>query len=197
MAEFRPFDQDTHPEYNAQPGIVITPGTRYANEMMKFEQFPGKYGNNPGNPYVKREYPKMLYRARRLNGGGAPVSIAAQPNPNQFASTDEATRMAELVRVFNEENTLTVENESQRQRAMENGWRESPGEAVEAFHAKEKAISNSAAERNYDDRNLGELAKREADAASKAAAAEGKHLPEVPEQPRAKRKYTRRAKPEA
>ena len=63
-------NEQTDPRYNREPGIVLIPGSNYVNEVAKFEQQPTKYtvGTVPGNPYVFRPFPKMLFRAELYNG---------------------------------------------------------------------------------------------------------------------------------
>lgn len=71
MSESRPFNIETHPDYNREPGVLIVPGSNFVKEVSKFEQFHTRYTagtNGPGNPYVYRPFPKMVYRAQRWNG---------------------------------------------------------------------------------------------------------------------------------
>ncbi|MEK9725817.1 MAG: hypothetical protein VW405_20360 [Rhodospirillaceae bacterium] len=184
MSEFKPFNIETHPEYNREPGIVIVPGSNYAKEMEKFEQFPSKYGTNPGNPYVYRPFPKMLYRAQLYQGVMA--CMAAPPDSGEFkGSPDEYQRACEAAQRFTDKCQRIVHSEAEMARAMEDGWRRTPAEAVAYLEGREKDRATATAERNYADRNMSEPAKREAAAA--VAAVGGEHLPELPEQPKRRR----------
>lgn len=189
---YKPTNQERDPRYNMEPGIAIVQGSPYALEMQKFEQFPSKYGGTPGNPYVYREFPRMLYRAQLYNG--ALTCMAAPPNPLEFADPREYERKDELARKFSESCTRVVNTEAEMQRAFEDNWRKTPAEAVAALEGREKSRADAAAHRNYEDRSMSDKAKAEIKAEAEARG--GEHIAEMPVQ-RAKRKYTRRAKPAA
>jgi len=93
------FDQESASAWNREPGIVVVPGSNYAREMAKWEQFPSKYGQ-PGNPYVYRPFPKMVYRAELWQG--KPVCMAAVADPSSFPNINEFNRMEDLARKFTE-----------------------------------------------------------------------------------------------
>jgi len=188
--EFKPVNQEKDSRFNAEPGIVVIPGSNYANEMQKFEQFPSKYGGSPGNPYRYKPFPKMLYRAENYKGKAC--CMAAPPDPHDFADPREYERADEGARRYSEKCQKIVGNEQEMSRAMEDGWRESPDAAVTYLLGKDKAKSTDTAHRNYEDRGMSDAAKAEAKRATEEA---GEHLPAIPEAPRVKRKYTRRAKP--
>lgn len=189
-ALYTPKNQEIDRLYNREPGIAIIPGSNYAREMEKFEQFPSKYGQSPGNPYRYKPFPKMLYRAEHYQG--AVRCMAPPPDAGEYTNMREYERHLESARRFTERCQMTVRNEAEMQKAMENGWRESPDEAVAYLRGRDDARGQAAAERNYADRGMSELAKAEK---SKIEREAGMHLEEIPEQPKAKRKYTRRAKP--
>lgn len=190
MADFRPTNPETDDQDNREPGIVKVPGSNLAKEMQKFEQFPTEWGA-PKNPYVYRPFPKMLYRAQLWNGKA--FCMAPDPNRLDFKNSDEYRRKLELARKFTEECQRIVKNEAEMHKAMESGWRESPQEAVEYLEARERGISDMAAHRNYEDRNMSEAAKREIAAASEEVG--GEHLAEIPAKPvRRRRKVTPRKK---
>jgi hypothetical protein len=175
------FDIETAPDYNREPGIVVVPGSNYAKEMAKHEQFPSKYGETPGNPYVYRPFPKMVYKAELWQG--KPVCMAAV-DANAYINPSEQLRAEEAARAFSERCQRTVNDQMEYQRAMEAGFRESPTEAVEYLEAKQRAIADAAAERNYADRNMGDKARAEAAAEVKRAFNEdGQHAAEVPAKP--------------
>lgn len=176
-------DQETRTDWNREPGIIVVPGSNYANEMQKFEQFPSKYGPNPGNPYHYRPFPKMVYRAEEWRGQIR--CMAAEPDPNEFTNPNEYNRAFEAARRFTERCQLVVRDEREYQRAAENGYRESPQEAVEYLQNRVAEQSRAAAERNYADRNMSEPAKAEAKAAVLEHFDEtGHQAAEIPEKPK-------------
>ena len=186
------FNEETDPTWNREAGIVIIPGSNLQKENEKWEQFPGKWGSNPGNPYRYQPFPKMLYRADKFQG--VVVCMAAPPDPMEYANPGEYTRKEEQARRFNESCQKVVKNEAEMATAMESGWRETPAEAVEYVKAKDAAYMERAANRAYTDRNLSE--KAQAEVAKAIEAADGDPLAEVPEQPKKKRGRPRK-NPEA
>lgn len=174
--EFRPFNQETDPNYNREPGVAVIPGSNYAREMERFEQFPSKWGSSPGNPYEKREFPKMLYRAELFNGKIA--CMAAPPQSQDFVDPREMERAEEKARRFTEQCQLTVNDEEEMQRAMESGWRHSAKDACTYLEAREDEKGQVTVHREYEDRNMGEGAKREI--AEERDARGGAHIPEMP-----------------
>lgn len=195
MADER-FNPETASDWNREPGIVVVPGSNYANEMQRFEQFPSRYGSSPGNPYTYRPYPKMLYKADLWQG--KPLCLAAAPDPNTFPNPNDFNRVEELARRFNEKCQRTVGDERELQKALEMGYRESPEEAVEWLQARMRSEANAAAERNYADRNMSDAAKAEAaEAVRQTFTEEGRHLPSVPEAPIKRRPGRPRKNPAA
>lgn len=177
------FDTGPAIEFNRKPGIAVVQGEPYAEEMRKFEQFPSVYGPIPGNPYVKREFPKMLYRAQDWNGKVA--CMAAPPNPVDYADPREYERQAEKAMQFTKACQRIVQDEDELQRAFEDNWRYSPEEACEVGEARQRDVANEAAARNYEDRNMSPAALAEKRQAIQEA---GVHVPEgKPEAPRKRR----------
>lgn len=164
--------------------ILYNPNSEFAKEMAKWEQFPSEWtagGLKPGNPYVFRAYPKMLYCARRTPSGQWAVALGP-PSRFGFHDENEWDRACQEAQRFTESCQKTVANEAEHKKALESGegWRDDPKAAMEFREALEKAVGDAAAERNWRDRNMGEKAKAE------SAAAEAEHfghLPEIPEQP--------------
>ncbi len=182
---FRPWNQEKAPEYNREPGIAVIPGSNYQKEMAKFEQFHSKYtgAEGPGNPYVYRPFPKMVYRADKYEG--KVVCMAAPPDPYAFQMHPDPTRAyqnaQEAALRFSEKCQRIVNDEVEYSRAHEDGWRDSPDEAVAHVLSRDQAVSTAAAERNYADRNMSEKAR--AEIAEALSNADG-HLAEIPERPR-------------
>ena len=192
MADFIPHNQDTDPELNRKPGVILVPGSNFVNEVAKFEQWPSKFtvGTQPGNPYRYRPFPKMVYRAQRFNG--SPTCFAPEPDPLDYRDPREAERAQLSAQKFNQQCQRIVNDEQELQRACEDNWRESPQEAVECLIERDKARNVEVAHREYDDRNMSDAAKREIRAAK--AAAEGEPVPEVKAAPVRKPTYTIRTK---
>ena len=90
---------------------------------------------------------------------------------------------------FNRGCQRIVNSPQELQAARESGWHVTQAEALEAFERRERSKADMAAHRAYEDRNMSESAKAEIKAAEDATP---EHVAEVPEAPRAKRKYTRR-----
>lgn len=186
------FNEETDPTWNREAGIVIIPGSNLQKENEKWEQFPGKWGSNPGNPYRYQPFPKMLYRADKFQG--VVVCMAAPPDPMEYANPGEYTRKEEQARRFNESCQKIVKSEAEMAVAMESGWRETPEDAVAWVKARDAAHMERAANRAYTDRNLSE--KAQAEVAKAIEAADGDPLAEVPEQPKRRRGRPRK-NPEA
>lgn len=193
MAEDMPavIRQDTDPRYNTEGGLAVIPGSASQREMAKWEQFPSdKWAcGTPGNPYTYRPFPKMLYRAERQPGTGKIACGEPQPDRLTFrgdAMGDRSYALAEeAARRFTERCQMIVKDQSEYARAMESGWRESPEEAIAYLNRREDARSEVMAHRNYEDRNMSPAARAEIAAAELAA---GEPLPEIPEQPRSRKR---------
>lgn len=175
--------EENNPLWNREPGIVVVPGSNYAKEMAKWEQFPSKYGSTPGNPYQYRPYPKMLYRAELWQGKpccmSAPVDELDYPNPGELQQVKAAAAR------FTERCQMIVRDESERAKAMESGWREHPDEAVAYLRQRQLDQGTAAAERLHADRLMSEKAQAEAaEAARQHFDEQGEHLAAVPEKRR-------------
>ena len=140
----------------------------YAQEMRGWETRNRIPGYDPKN----HPYPRMLYRAsRHLNAEGVPVGKLLVVDPE-----DEA---------FSRRNYFTVASEQEHRRALAEGWSDSVEDALKRATRDEDSLSVAAAHRLYEDKRLSETARAEARAADEEAF---EHLPEIPEQPKTKRK---------
>lgn len=115
--------------------MVISPDSEYGKEMAKWNK-----------PYVYVAYPKMMYKARR--------------RPDGVVSVSEPSNSAEA-EAFNASCQRVVGDEDEKRRAAGDGWCDTPTLALERFHGRDKFLSNAAAHRAYEDRNMGELAQAE------------------------------------
>ena len=177
--EYKPLNQETDPAYNVKPGIVKVPGSKLALEMQKFEQFPSAWGPNPGNPYKYREFPKMMFKAQKING--KPFVMMPDPQRFDYRSRDEFKAAHEQKARFDADCQRIVQDDAERSRAIEDGWRDTPDEAIAFVNARDDQVSQATAEREYADRNVSDAAKKEIRAAKDAVGNE--HLPEIPEKP--------------
>lgn len=100
--------------------------------------------------YVHQEYPKMLYRARRADGG---------PQIDSH---------------------LVVESEREESVERMRGWHPTQEGAIEAIHAEDREFARLAAERHYHERHMSDGAQREARAAEEEASGHLPAVPETP-----------------
>lgn len=185
-----PANPETDAAWNQDPQVLINPGSPHSKEMQKHEQFPSKYGANPGNPYKYRPFPKAMYRAQLV--GGVARCMAAPPEPHQF-DNEEAYRRAKMQAVaFDRECYQTAQDEQEMQRLMESNWRPTQAEAIAVLEGKEKNRSTATAEREYADQHMSDAAKREIRKAKDEVG--GEHLPEIPRKRVARRKKVSRKK---
>ena len=146
------FDLAPHPlDEEAPGGLVINPHSALGKELRKWEQHRTELvprGTNPGNPYVYRPYPKMLYRAQRLPNGQAGC-LAQAPNPYAFERGEAFERAVLMVESFNRSCTRIVSDESQERIAIGQGWALDPQAAMAVYEQEQQAIGNAAAEAAY------------------------------------------------
>lgn len=141
---------------------VISPESAEAVELARFEQ--------PNYRPQDHPYPKMLYKARRTSDGTMGVHDV---NNEQFANSCQKIVM----------------NESDEAVARGQGWAVTAKEAMARYAKDEDGVSEIAAVRAYEDRNMSDAAKAEAKAVEDASSS---HVAEVPEAPRVKRAYRRK-----
>ena len=159
-------------------GVQIPPGSEWAKELQKFEQFPTDYASEPGNPYVYRPFPRMVYLAAKWMGKIACHAVAGAAW--EFKTAEEYRRAEASAEDFAATCQRIVTTEQEYQAAHEAGYRDDPVAAVASAQAREDAISEGAAQRHHSDKSMSEPAQREA-AAADAGTAE--HLAAIPEKP--------------
>lgn len=122
-------------------------------------------------------YPKTLYNAEWLRADeqyrdalNRRIRPGQEDDYREMLATASAARAACRVVVENADD----------EKALGAGWAETPQLAREVQEQLDRAVARAAAESNYDDRNLGSLAKAEREAHD--AASDG-HLVEVPRTP--------------
>lgn len=132
-------------------GVLITSESEWGKELAKWEQFPNKpyIGEaGPGNPYVYREYPRMLYRAQRMPNGKVSCG-EAPPHPHYFADPQAYDRELGMIESFNRSCYRLAKDESEEAVLKGQGWCRSQQEALAAFEREQQAIGNAAAEAAY------------------------------------------------
>lgn len=179
--------------------ILRNPESEETKELAKFEMFQSEFtigGLRPGNPYRKgneygkpgAEYPKMLYRAQQVPPGlpGAGKWATSVTAPPFFGYRDEKEwdRACQMAERFSHGSERIVHSPDEHERAKGEGWCDTPDLAKAAAEKFNTAISNAAAERNFDDRRLSDKAKAEVE---KIEGEHFGHLPEIPRQPVKKR----------
>lgn len=137
----------------------------------------GQYSDLKFEPYVFRAYPRMLY-----NLDYAPACLAYEQAlivPGR--GSDEGVRQHAVTAALRRktEATKIVPNAAEHAGAQTRNWYDSPDLAAAAAKAVEQERYVQQGHREYEDRNLGELAKAEATAYDDAA---GDFTPIIPEQ---------------
>ena len=138
-------------------GIELGPSSGYGKEMRRWEAYSSQFGAGE-KPYVFREYPKMLYKAARVDGKG--IQIVERH----------------------------VVNDDLEQRNMQSrGFHFAQEEAIAAIEAEHTEFGKLAAEREWEIQH-GRLSERAVAEVRAAEAERGaSHLPEVPRTPIRKR----------
>jgi hypothetical protein len=171
--------------------VVITPNSRLAHDLNKFEQHP----NTPfkaiddegdtlpvGNPYQFRPYPMMLYKASK-GSDGIFRCLEDEPDPLLFEKPDAFQRAVDRTRRANEAATMIVGSKDEEEKARGNGWRRNPTEAMDFCKGLEDDMARAAAEAAASVRKMSPKAQDEYTAAEAASA---EHVTDVT--PESKRK---------
>lgn len=148
------------PDRSIPGGIVHNPGSSHSREMARWEMGINPYGVpgrprmpglNPNVPVVGfQEYPAAMYR------------MARGPIASQF-----------IVAGFEE-----ARDEDHRARLEAAGYRMGRKAAQDYVIELEQMVATAAAERNYQDRNMSEKAKAEAESVELTTI---QHVPVIPE----------------
>lgn len=155
--------QDEASDYG---GVVINPASELGKELLKWEQHQTHLvprGKSPGNPYVFRMFPKMVYRATERQGKA--ICIEPMPAPYDFDKPDQFERACLAVETFNRSNQKIVGDESELAVAKNDGWRDSPTDAIAALLDRKRAIADAAAEVAFHAQRMSEQARAELSAA--------------------------------
>jgi len=149
-------------------GLIITAESELGKELAKW---------NAPRPHPP--HPKMLYMARQLPTGRYSVGESHDGIFGGHPGSAEA---------FSRTCQRIVQDEHEERVAKGEGWRETMAEALAHHEELERFVAEAAAHRHFEDRNLGDLARAEAEAAD---AETMEHVAEIPE----KRKRGRPRKP--
>lgn len=140
-----------------------SPNSHYFKETHKWDVTKSQGGMRPDS---FQEFPRMLYMAKRKEDG-APLRCN-DPLDERFSASCQ----------------LEVGNEIELERAERDGWRKSPGEAMAYVEEQGDIKALATAHRHFEDKRLSEKAQAEAKAVDESTA---EQVPEITEQPRARR----------
>lgn len=137
----------------ADANVLHSPSSAYAKERVKWEAHYSNLGA-PGRPYIKRDFPMVVYLGGRPESGlGADTVIAYE----------------------------TVGSDREFEQWRQRGYRETPLEAIAVYQAQELEYAKLNANLEYQKHHgLTEKAIAEVDAAQNAVTG---HLPSVPVTP--------------
>jgi len=150
-------------EEEAPPSVVINPHSDLGKELRKWEQHYGHLtppGTRPGNPYVYRPYPKMLYMASRQENGQA-ASVLPNPHPWNYPNALDLERAQLAQENWNRGHQRIVKDEAEERLAKGQGWTETPQSAIDRYDEQQKAIAEAAAQAAFSALRMSEQAKRE------------------------------------
>ena len=141
-------------------GLIITEESAYGQELRKWEQFPSKLTNEPGNPYRHRQFPQMLYKAQQLPSG---KWATAHPVVDE-QHYDNAGRYQQAMarsQSFTESCQTIATDENHYQRLRDQGWCDTQAEALAWRERFEDEIGYEAARAAARVEGMSENAQRE------------------------------------
>jgi hypothetical protein len=143
-----------------EANLLHSPQSNESVERVKWEAQYTPFGP-PGRPYVKRDYPMMMFLAGRPESGMGPDTIIEQEIVEDSGGQEDFLRSR--------------------------GFRETPLEAIKAFQGQQLEFAKLAANLEYQKKNqLSPRAAAEVEAAQEASAGHLPMVPETPIKPRAK-----------
>lgn len=150
------------PQFLYYDGARVSSDSSLGKELLKWEKKPD--WTPEANPF-----PKMLYRAQHRPDGRRSVGEVLDSVCGGYpGAAEQWTRRCQI----------TVNNEAEMQKAMENGWRKHPKEALDYLQAEDDEKSVIALKREQADSVMSEPARRES---AEADASTLKHVAEIPE----------------
>src|SRR4030095_4057291 len=130
---------------------ILDPSSAEAQELRKWEQHPTRFALDengdmrPGNPYVFRPYPKMVYKALKIPQTGKVICMMPQPDIYDYTDMASYERAGLRVDALNRQCYKLVHSDAEWQRAKDDGWRSDATQALEQYEAYEQAIGNAGA----------------------------------------------------
>lgn len=160
-----------HPLDEEQPGgMIINPHSALGKELRKWEQHRTELvprGTNPGNPYVFRPYPKMLYKAQR-HANGQFVCMPPPPHPYDYEKPEQHQQAILAWESFCRSCYRPVSDEGQERLVRGQGWADDPTKAMALHEQEQQAIGNAAAEAAFSAQRMTEKARAEVKAADES-----------------------------
>ena len=143
-----------------------SPSTDYGKELAKHEQHHTRFTNDevpPGNPYVYREYPRMVYKAVQHPKTGQMFCMAIDPSPMMFSFPQEYQNACAATAMLNRQCYRVVQDDTEFRIAKNDGWHESPGQALSGHEEDHwKTVVEDTAKRHFSDRRMSPEAQAEA-----------------------------------
>jgi uncharacterized protein (DUF4415 family) len=155
--------------------IIHNPSGATSEELRKWEQHNTIYAMTPdgdfkpGNPYVFRPYPKMLFMAKTNPKTGKMSVGEVQPAPWLYTNMQDLERDTNFVEGFNRQCQKIVQNEDEDLKAQGQGWCEKQDEALRRAEKHYEDMAEEAARVHYQVARMGEKARaefKEADAST-------------------------------
>lgn len=134
-------------------GVVITEESELGRELKKWDT-PKRLGGMKCDGF--EPFPAMLYKAHKRANGKVMCG-----DPGVVVGDAEAT-------TFTNSCQLLVHDEDHKRRALNDGWRETPNEAIEYFERLEQEQGNAAAEAAFAVQRMGPRAQAELKAADES-----------------------------
>lgn len=135
-------------------GVVRTGESAYDKEMDKWDA-PKRLGGMKPDGY--EAFPAMLYKAHQMDNGKWAVNDPFDENWSRRCQT-------------------IVRDDRELRTHLEQGWRQSPKDALDFAERLQQDIADAAAERHYADQRLSEKARREA---AEVDASTNDHVPDI------------------
>lgn len=137
--------------------VVVAPGTKYAEEVLKHEFDDFRIGTDRGKrgPRLFKEFPKMVYKAGR----------------NEVGKVEVVERHI-------------VHDEQEERNLQSRGFLATQQEALDLFQREDRDLAKLAANRAYQERTMSESARAEA---QDYEASVDEHVAEIPVTPVKKR----------
>jgi hypothetical protein len=132
-------------------GVMYSPDSDYAKERRRWETTHTEFGPPGASIGNHKEFPLMVYRAKRKPAGGPP-----------------------------EIEHFIVNDEQEQRNMLSRGYVQGPDKAIEALEQQERGLATAAAERAYTDQRMSPRAQAEAEAVDESTIQHVGSVPETP-----------------